>query len=104
MPDFIHELIIMIIATLGVFAVVALRDRITIQRYHNTFQITPSIKLFYEWGYYVALDLAFLKWHISIALYDKPLWWGGNNDNPDTTNEMNTTGNQTTNITDETGN
>ena len=96
MPDFIHELIIMIIATLGVFAVVALRDRITIQRYHNTFQITPSIKLFYEWGYYVALDLAFLKWHISITLYDKPLWWGGNNDNPDT----NTTTGENTNATD----
>ena len=96
MTDFIHELIIMIIATLVVFAIVALRDRITIQRYYNTFQITPSIKLFYEWGYYVALDLAFLKWHISITLYDKPLWWGGNNDNPDT----NTTTGENTNATD----
>jgi hypothetical protein len=72
MPDFIHELIIMIIATLGVFAIVALRDRITIQRYYNTFQITPSIKLFYEWGYYVALDLAWLRWNVSITLYDRP--------------------------------
>jgi hypothetical protein len=72
MPDFIHELIIMIIATLLVFVIVAFRDRITIQRYYNTFQITPSIKLFYEWGYYVALDLAFLKWHVSITLYDNP--------------------------------
>jgi hypothetical protein len=104
MPDFIHELIIMIIATLGVFAVVALRDRISIQRYHNTFQITPSIKLFYEWGYYVALDLAFLKWHISITLYDKPLWWGDNNDNPDTNTTTGENLNTTTNITDETGN
>ena len=72
MPDFIHELIIMIIATLVVFAIVALRDRITIQRYYNTFQITPSIKLFYEWGYYVALDLAWLRWNVSITLYDRP--------------------------------
>jgi hypothetical protein len=72
MPDFIHELIIMIIATLLVFVIVALRDRITIQRYYNTFQITPSIKLFYEWGYYVALDIAWLRWNVSITLYDRP--------------------------------
>jgi hypothetical protein len=72
MTEFIHELIIMIIATLGVFAIVALRDRITIQRYYNTFQITPSIKLFYEWGYYVALDIAWLRWNVSITLYDRP--------------------------------
>jgi hypothetical protein len=62
----------MIIATLVVFAIVALKDRITIQRYYNTFQITPSIKLFYEWGYYVALDLAWLRWNVSITLYDRP--------------------------------
>ena len=72
MPDFIHELIIMIIATLGVFAIVALRDMITIQRYHNTFQIIPSFKLFYEWGYHVALDISWLKWCVSITLYDNP--------------------------------
>jgi hypothetical protein len=127
MPDFIHELIIMIIATLLVFIIVALRDRITIQRYYNTFQITPSIKLFYEWGYYVALDLAWLRWNVSITLYDRPFsytedelnefkewdttledgletepWWGGNNDNPDETTTGKT--NTTTNITDETDN
>jgi hypothetical protein len=98
----------MIIATLLVFIIVALKDRITIQRYYNTFQITPSIKLFYEWGYYVALDLAWLKWCVSITLYIKeynatledgsetePLW-GGNNDNPDT----NTTTGENTNATD----
>jgi hypothetical protein len=72
MTEFIYELIVMIIATLGVFAIVALKDRITIQRYYNTFQITPSIKLFYEWGYYVALDLAWLRWNVSITLYDRP--------------------------------
>ena len=72
MTDFIHELIIMIIATLGVFVIVALRDMITIQRYHNTFQIIPSFKLFYEWGYHVALDISWLKWCISITLYDNP--------------------------------
>jgi len=179
MTDFIHELIIMIIATLGVFAVVALRDRISIQRYYNTFQITPSVKIFYERGWYAELDLAWLKWQVSITLYlkeydatledglddetplselefetttDEPvveqqfrgtavptipfqgshrvtltmnrtetspiiftpemlreikqredtMWGRNNNDNPDTTSEMNTTGNQTTNITDET--
>jgi hypothetical protein len=96
MTDFIYELIVIAIVTLGVFAIVALRDMITIQRYYNTFYITPSVKLFYEWGYYVSLDLAFLKWHISITLYDKPLWWGGNNDNPDT----NTTTGENTNATD----
>ena len=106
MTDFIYELIVMVIVTLGVFTIVALRDMITIQRYYNTFYITPSIKLFYEWGYYVALDIAWLKWCVSINLYNKPLWWGGNNDNPDetTTGKTNTTGNQTTNITDETSN
>ena len=72
MPDFIHELIIMIIATLLVFVIVALKDRISIQRYHNTFQIIPSFKLFYEWGYYVALDISWLKWCVSITLYDRP--------------------------------
>ena len=72
MPDFIHELIIMVLITLGVFAIVALRDMITIQRYHNTFQIIPSFKLFYEWGYHVALDISWLKWCISITLYDNP--------------------------------
>ena len=72
MTEFIYELMVMIIATLGVFAIVALRDRISIQRYYNTFQITPSVKLFYEWGYYVALDLAWLRWNVSITLYDRP--------------------------------
>jgi len=121
MTDFIHELIIMIIATLLVFIIVALRDRISIQRYYNTFQITPSIKLFYEWGYHVALDLAWLRWNVSITLYDRPFnytedelnefeewdvtledgletepWWGGNNDNPD----ANTTTGENTNATD----
>ena len=112
MPDFIHELIIMIIATLVVFAIVALRDRISIQRYYNTFHITPSVKIFYERGWYAELDLAWLKWCVSITLYIKeydttletePWWWRDNNDNPD---EM-TTGentNTTTNITDETDN
>lgn len=71
MPDFIHELIIMIIATLVVFAIVALRDKISIQRYYNTFHITPSVKLFYEWGHYVALDISWLKWCVSITLYYK---------------------------------
>ena len=71
MTDFIYELIVMAIVTLGVFAIVALRDMITIQRYYNTFYITPSVKLFYEWGYYVALDIAWLKWCVSINLYDK---------------------------------
>jgi hypothetical protein len=115
MPDFIHELIIMIIATLVVFAIVALKDRISIQRYYNTFHITPSVKIFYEWGHYVALDISWLKWGVSITLYIKEYnatpetepWWGGNNDNPDkmTTGEnTNATGNQTTNITDETNN
>ena len=71
MTDFIYELIVMAIVTLGVFTIVALRDMITIQRYYNTFYITPSINLFYEWGYYVALDIAWLKWRVSIVLYDK---------------------------------
>ena len=71
MPEFIHELIIMIIATLVVFAIVALRDRISIQRYYNTFHITPSIKIFYEKEWYAELDLAWLKWHVSITLYIK---------------------------------
>jgi hypothetical protein len=71
MPDFIHELIIMIVATLVVFAIVAFRDRISIQRYYNTFHITPSVKLFYEWGHYVALDISWLKWCVSITLYYK---------------------------------
>ena len=126
MTDFIYELIVIAIVTLGVFTIVALRDMITIQRYYNTFYITPSVKLFYEWGYYVALDIAWLKWCVSINLYDKsfsyikdelkdwdatlndgledePEWWGGNNDNPDTntTDKTNTT---STNITDETSN
>ena len=119
MTDFIYELIVMIIVTLGVFTIVALRDMITIQRYYNTFYITPSVKLFYEWGYYVALDIAWLKWCVSINLYnktelewdvtlmdgleDEPEWWGGNN-NPDTntTGETDTTGKLNTNITDET--
>ena len=116
MTDFIHELIIMIIATLLVFIIVALRDRISIQRYYNTFHITPSVKIFYERGWYAELDLAWLKWCVSITLYIKeynatledgsetePLW-GGIMMNPDktTTGKTNTTGNQTTNITDET--
>jgi hypothetical protein len=71
MPDFIHELIIMIIATLLVFAIVAFRDRISTQRYYNTFHITPSIKIFYEKGWYAELDLAWLKWQVSITLYIK---------------------------------
>ena len=131
MTEFIHELIIMIIATLGVFAIVALRDRISTQRYYNTFHITPSVKIFYEWVYHFPHDLAWLRWNVSITLYDRPFsytedelnefeeWdatledgsetepcWGGNNDNPDTTTGENTnaTGNQTTNITDETSN
>jgi len=108
MPDFIHELIIMIIATLLVFAIVALRDRISTQRYYNTFYITPSIKIFYEREWYAELDLAWLKWCVSITLYIKehdttletePWWWGDNNDNPDET-----TTNTTTNIMDETDN
>jgi hypothetical protein len=70
MPDFIHELIIMIIATLLVFTIVALRDRISIQRYYNTFYITPSVKIFYEWGYHVDLDISWSKWCVSINLYD----------------------------------
>jgi hypothetical protein len=105
----------MIIATLGVFAIVALKDRISIQRYYNTFHITPSIKIFYERGWYAELDLAWLKWCISITLYVKENtatsetepWWGGNNDNPDemTTGETNTTSKTTDKIitiTDET--
>ena len=118
MPDFIHELIIMIIATLLVFIIVALRDRISIQRYYNTFQITPSVKIFYERGWYAELDLAWLKWCVSITLYIKeynatledgsetePLW-GGNNDNPDktTTGENTNATNKITTITDETDN
>ena len=71
MTDFIYELIVIVIVTLGMFTIVALRDMITIQRYYNTFYITPSVKLFYEWGYYVALDIAWLKWCVSINLYDK---------------------------------
>ena len=71
MPDFIHELIIMIIATLLVFVIVALRDKISIQRYYNTFHITPSVKIFYEWGHYVALDISWLKWGVSVNLYDR---------------------------------
>jgi hypothetical protein len=71
MTDFIHELIIMIIATLEVFVIVALIDRTTIQRYHNTFHITPSVKIFYEWGHYVALDISWLKWGVSVNLYDR---------------------------------
>jgi len=71
MTDFIHELIIMIIATLLVFVIVTLRDRISIQRYYNTFHITPSIKIFYERGWYAELDLAWLKWQVSITLYIK---------------------------------
>jgi hypothetical protein len=70
MTEFIHELMVMIVATLGVFVIVALRDRISIQRYYNTFHITPSVKIFYEWGYFVALDISWLKWCISINLYD----------------------------------
>lgn len=110
MTDFIHELIIMIIATLLVFVIVALKDRISIQRYYNTFQITPSVKIFYEQGWYAELDLAWLKWCVSITLYVKEHdttletepWWWDNNDNPDemTTGKTNTT----TNITDETDN
>jgi len=69
MPDFIHELIIMIIATLVVFAIVAFRDRISTQRYYNTFHITPSVKIFYEREWYAELDLAWLKWCVSIKLY-----------------------------------
>jgi hypothetical protein len=71
MTEFIYELIVMIIATLLVFAIVALKDRISIQRYYNTFQITPSIKIFYEKGWYAELDLAWLKWCVSITLYYK---------------------------------
>jgi hypothetical protein len=71
MTEFIYELMIMIVVTLLVFAIVALRDRISIQRYYNTFQITPSIKIFYERGWYAELDLAWLKWHVSITLYLK---------------------------------
>jgi hypothetical protein len=62
----------MIIATLVVFAIVTFKDRISIQRYYNTFQITPSIKIFYERGYHIALDIAWLRWNVSIILYDKP--------------------------------
>jgi len=128
MTEFIYELMVMIIATLVVFAIVAFRDRITIQRYYNTFQITPSVKLFYEWGYYVALDLAWLRWNVSITLYDRPFsytkdelnefeeWdttledgletepWRGDNNNPDTNTTSETTGNPitTTTTTDET--
>ena len=127
MPDFIHELIIMIIATLVVFIIVALRDRISIQRYYNTFHITPSVKIFYEREWYAELDLAWLKWCVSITLYYKSFsytedelnefkewdatledgsetepWWGGNNDNPD---ETNTTTDENTNTnTNTTGN
>ena len=71
MPDFIHELIIMSIATLVVFVIVALRDRISTQRYYNTFHITPSVKIFYERGWYAELDIAWLKWCVSITLYYK---------------------------------
>ena len=123
MPEFIHELIIMIIATLVVFIIVALRDRISIQRYYNTFHITPSIKIFYEKGWYAELDLAWLKWCVSITLYYKSFsytedklnefkeWdatledgseteprWGVNKDNPDA---ITTTG-ENTNATSET--
>ena len=111
MPEFIHELIIMIIATLVVFVIVALRDKISIQRYYNTFHITPSVKIFYERGWYAELDLAWLKWCVSITMYIKdydttletePWWWGDDNDNPDETTTGKT--NTTTNITDETDN
>ena len=116
MTDFIHELIIMIIATLLVFAIVALRDRISIQRYYNTFHITPSIKIFYERGWYAELDLAWLKWCVSITLYIKEYdailkdgsetepWWGDDNDNPDemTTGENTNATDKITTITDET--
>lgn len=71
MTEFIHELIIMIIATLEVFVIVALIDRTTIQRYYNIFHITPSVKIFYERGWYAELDLAWLKWCVSITLYDR---------------------------------
>jgi hypothetical protein len=47
------------------------KDIITFQQYYNTVYITPSVKLFYEWGYYVALHLSWLKWSVSIVLYDK---------------------------------
>jgi hypothetical protein len=111
MTDFIHELIIMIIATLLVFVIVTLRDRISIQRYYNTFHITPSVKIFYERGWYAELDLAWLKWCVSITLYIKEHditletepWWGDDNDNPDTNTTTGKT-NTTTNITDETDN
>ena len=115
MPEFIHELIIMIIATLVVFAIVAFRDKISIQRYYNTFHITPSVKIFYERGWYTELDLAWLKWCVSITLYIKEYdailkdgletepWWGDNNDNPDTTTGENTNAtDKITTTTDET--
>ncbi len=71
MNEFIYELIIMIIATLVVFALVAFRDRISTQRYYNTFHITPSIKIFYERNGMMDIDLAWLKWCVSITLYVK---------------------------------
>ncbi len=111
MPEFIHELIIMIIATLLVFAIVAFRDRISTQRYYNTFHITPSVKIFYERNGMMDIDLAWLKWCVSITLYVKEHdttletepWWGDNNDNPDTTTGENTNAtDKITTITDET--
>jgi hypothetical protein len=71
MTEFIYELIIMGIATLVVFIIVAIKDIITFQYYYNTFYIVPCVKIFYEWGYYVALDISWLKWGASIKLYDK---------------------------------
>ena len=46
-------------------------DIISFQQSYNIFYITPSVKLFYEWGYHIALDLSWLKWGVSIVLYSK---------------------------------
>lgn len=85
MSDFIHELIIMMIATLVVFAIIAIKDKFT--------YTDEELKEMEEW------DVTLMD-----GLEDEPEWWGGNNDNPDTntTSETDTTGNPNTNTTDET--
>jgi hypothetical protein len=71
MTEFIYELMIMIVVTLGVFTIMAIKDIITFQYYYNTFYIVPCVKIFYEWGHYVALDISWLKWGVSVNLYDR---------------------------------
>lgn len=81
MSDFTHELIIMMIATLVVFAIVAIKDKFT--------YTDEELKEMEEW------DVTLMD-----GLEDEPEWWGGNNDNPGiTTSETDTTGNPNTTST-----